>query len=153
MEFACQVWCPYYQCHIDRIESIQKRFLLFALSSLNWNDRFSLPKYENRLLLLDMNTLEHRRKLLNAMFVFKILNGSINCIFLLNFIKFRCPTRSTRFFSFIVISNSKLNYLNNEPLSLSCKMFNELFNLFDFNLNENCIKLNICNYFKKLMIT
>ena len=124
LEFACQVWCPYYQCNIDRIESIQKRFLLFALSSLNWNDRFVLPKYEHRLLLLDMNTLEHRRKLLNAMFIFKILNGSINCNYLLNLIKLKCPIRSLRSFSLIEISKSRLNYLNNEPLTLSCKSFN-----------------------------
>ena len=43
LEYASQVWSPYYRVHIDRIEKIQKRFVRFALNHLNWSDPFALP--------------------------------------------------------------------------------------------------------------
>ena len=44
-EYACQVWSPHYGVHIDRIESIQKRFIKFALKILSWTDTFRWPAY------------------------------------------------------------------------------------------------------------
>lgn len=55
LEYAPQVWSPEAQTHSNSIESIQKQFLLFALRHFKWNDRFRLPPYRHRLLLLRMN--------------------------------------------------------------------------------------------------
>lgn len=115
LEFACHVWCPYYKCHIERIESIQKQFLLFALSNLNWNHRYQLPKYEHRLMLLDMNTLEDRRKTLNSIFIFKLLSGDINCNYLLDLCKIKCPNRILRNFCLLYTPHQRQTYLNIEP--------------------------------------
>jgi len=37
LEYCSSVRSPQYQVHIDRIESVQKQFLLFALRGLNWD--------------------------------------------------------------------------------------------------------------------
>jgi len=45
LECCCSVWTPQYEVQIDRIESVQKKFLLFALRSLNWDLNLRLPSY------------------------------------------------------------------------------------------------------------
>ena len=42
LEFASCVWSPYYETHINHLESIQKQFLLFALKSFNWDPTVKL---------------------------------------------------------------------------------------------------------------
>lgn len=148
LEFGCQVWNPHYECHINKIESVQKQFLLFALSNLNWGNRFILPKYEERLLLLNMNTLIDRRKMLNSTFIFKILIGEIDCFYLLNLINIKCPIKNLRHVSCIYVPYSRLNYLNYEPFSNVCKDFNNFFFLIDYNFNVNLVKTKILNYLK-----
>ena len=77
LEFSSEVWCQFYQVHKNRIESIQMKFLKFALRNLGWNSRFVLPSYGNRLMLINMKTLEKRREVAAVMFLFKLLKGLI----------------------------------------------------------------------------
>lgn len=79
LEFASVVWNPFYETNNNKIESIQKQFLLFSLKNLNWSHRFQLPPYRHRLLLLQLNTLDDRRRMLNVIFIEKLLTGRINC--------------------------------------------------------------------------
>jgi len=37
LKYCSSVWSPQYQVHIDRIDSVQKPFLLFALRGLHWD--------------------------------------------------------------------------------------------------------------------
>jgi len=52
LEYCSSVWSPQYQVHIDRIECVQKQFLLFALRGLNWEQNVRFPSYSSRLLLI-----------------------------------------------------------------------------------------------------
>ena len=52
LEYAIQVWSPHQMIHTARIEAVQRRFVRFALRGLNWSDRFHLPPYLDRLILL-----------------------------------------------------------------------------------------------------
>lgn len=109
LEYGSCVWNPFYDSHCKKLESVQKQFLLFALRSLNWGNRLILPKYEHRLLLLDMQTLENRRIMLNVVFMLKLINGSINSDYLLNVISFKYPARFTRNFSLLYLNYSNVN--------------------------------------------
>ena len=91
LEYNSSVWCPIYNCRVLSLESIQRRFSSFALQSLNWEDQSNIPNYEVRLLLLDLNTLDHRRTIQNILFMTKILKGDLNCINLLSIIDINCP--------------------------------------------------------------
>jgi len=55
--------------HIDRIESVQKQFLLFALRGLNWDQNVRLPSYSSRLLIINLPTLVSRRIMLGTIFM------------------------------------------------------------------------------------
>ena len=45
LEYSSQVWSPYRDIDISRIESVQKKFLRFALRNLPWIDAIRLPPY------------------------------------------------------------------------------------------------------------
>ena len=77
LEYASPVWNPFYDCHINRIESVQKQFLLFCLRNLNWCCNHQLPSYESRLKLIALPTLKSRKFMLNVTFIHKLLSGDI----------------------------------------------------------------------------
>lgn len=110
LEFASVVWNPFYDCYKNKIESIQRQFLLFALKSLNWSNRFQLPPYLHRLLLLELNTFEDRRKMLNVIFIDKLLNGKIDCFDILSLLNVHVPQKYTRNFKCFNVNFSKSNY-------------------------------------------
>ena len=71
LEYACPVCLPYCLKDRARLESVQKRFLRFALRGLPWTDAFRLPCYEDRLALLNMPTLERHREFIGLSFICK----------------------------------------------------------------------------------
>lgn len=151
LEYACPIWNPSYACHINKLESVQRQFLLFALSTLNWENRLVLPKYEHRLLLIDLNTLCDRRIILGLTFISKIFNGQVDCTCLLSNVKIKVPVRFIRDYKLIKIEHSNYNYIKYEPFNHLCLNFNEYYSIFDFNLNVNKFKNDVILYFKSKM--
>lgn len=144
LEYASQIWAPHYMNHIAKLESIQKQFLLYALRKFNWPDRFHLPPYKHRLLLLQMNTLEERRIIQQIIFIQSLINNSISAPNLLNNLNFRVPARRTR----LITPLSELQNIPNDPFSRMKIKYNEYFHLFDFNTTKNKLKNILKNYFK-----
>lgn len=96
LEYGSQIWNTYYIDQTKRIESVQKQFLLYALRRLNWPDNCHIPKYEHRLLLLQMSTLEDRRKIAQSIFILRLIKGEIDSKVLLDEIHIRIPTHNIR---------------------------------------------------------
>ena len=80
IEYGSVVWMPLYQVDIDRIESIQKQFLLFCLRNLGWRDRFHLPSYKQRLTLIGMIPLRDRQEVQCCTFIHDIQSGRIKSL-------------------------------------------------------------------------
>lgn len=148
LEFACQVWSPHYVTHINRIESVQKQFLLFALRQLNWENRLILPPYRNRLLLLNLNTLEDRRKLLSCCLIWNLMNNKIDSSNLLKKLCFICPVRTSRFFVPLRIDHFRYDYLNFEPLKQCLSIYNTFHFLICNSMTIFDVKVKIQNYCK-----
>lgn len=68
LEFSAQAWSPWQQGDIDVLENVQKRAVAM-ISGLKSQD------YKERLLELDMTTLEERRHQSDMVLVYKILTG------------------------------------------------------------------------------
>lgn len=129
IEYACQVWTPYYSCHKIRIEQIQKRFLKFALRGLGWQNPLNLPSYSSRLKLIDLPSLERRRSYLCFVFIVNLIDGNIDALNLLSRVNFNVPNRNLRGFRDpIYIKHYRTNYEQNSPL-------NNMFNLYNVNHN------------------
>ena len=71
LEYAVQAWCPHRQKDIKKLESVQRRAtrLLPRCRGLS---------YEDHLQLLNLPTLEARRKCCDLILVFRIVHGFIS---------------------------------------------------------------------------
>lgn len=143
LEYGSIIWDPHYNVYIDKIESIQKQFLLFCLRNLHWNPGVNLPAYTSRLALIKLPTLKSRRTMLNVSFIVNLINGDVYSEYLLNNVSFNVPQRPTRNYIPLFMQFVRENYADAEPFRRICRDFNELYNLVDFSVNLNIIKRNI----------
>lgn len=143
LEYANVVWCPYYAIDLNRIERVQRNFSRFALRRLRWIDNV-LPSYDARLKLLGLSTLEERRNMSCAVFVFDVLQGKISSPYLLSRLNFKVP-RLLRQYQLLYTSNHRTNYGQHEPVNNMCSVFNKYDFLFDFNITRTVFKNRIRN--------
>ena len=132
LEYGSVIWNPHYAVYADKIESVQKQFLIFALRSLNWDSQIHLPSYESRLLLIQLPSLKARRLMLGNSFMAKLMTGGIDAQFLLGRLQINVPARRTRFYEFIRLPNASTNYEAFEPLKMLCRGFNTSYHNFNF---------------------
>ena len=114
--------------YIKKFESIQKQFLLFALRDIHDpRDYHNLPSYNIRLRLLGLQTLESRRTISSACFVFDILNENINVKYIFENVTINTNNRS-RHSKYLIEKFHNTEYGRNEPITRSCRIFNEFIN-------------------------
>lgn len=142
LEYGSVIWDPDFNTHIDRIESVQKQFLLFCLRA-SFRSYVNLPSYSTRLAIIKLPTLKSRRIMLNVTFVMKLINGDVISDFLLSNISFNIPQRFTRYFTPLYLPAFHTNYANSDPFRRLCRNFNEYYHLIDFSLNVFVIKRKI----------
>lgn len=147
LEYGVQVWAPYHAIHIARIERVQKRFIRYALRGLPWNDPVNLPPYEHRCALLDLQPLVRRRVMLQRLFVFDVLKCNIDCSSLLENVRLQAPARQLRNRPLQWIPAHRTQYGRNNPFDQCCAMFNEVYDLFDFNVSKIVYKSRLRNIF------
>jgi len=93
LEYASFVWSPTGTTQINRIEGV-KKFLSFALFSLNFND--PVPSYSAKCRLVHLSYLQDRRTTCALVFFCDLLISKIDCPALLSSISFTVPGRSLR---------------------------------------------------------
>lgn len=143
LEFGSVVWCPYQTIWIARIESVQKKFVRYALRHLPWNDPVNLPAYENRCSLLGLETLEHRRTVSQAVFVAKVLLGETDSPETLVEFGIYAPERVLRSRNFLHLGPRSTNYSLYDPIRFMSLRFNEHFTSFDFNCTAETFRRRI----------
>ena len=138
LEYAVQVWAPHHAIHVQRIERVQKRFVWYA-----WYNPSSLPPYEQRCALIGLQTLESRRLMLQRLYIFDILTGNIDCSNLLQNVRLQAPARQLRHQQFLWIPSHRTNYGQHNPLDACCRAFNQVCEVFDFNISKLVYKNRI----------
>ena len=136
LEFASVVWMPYTDEYINRFESVQKQFLLFALRNyFNPKDFLNLPSYEVRLKIIELEPLHFRRNLLGACFIFDILEGNIKVQQLNESVKFN-TNRQTRHSKLLIEPFHNTSYGRNEPITRNIRLFNSFSSIYDSTNNN-----------------
>ena len=121
LECASQVWSPLYNIHIERIESVQRRFV----RAMKRRDRLTLDDYGSALRHYKLPLLQRRREFLDQMFLFKILNNDIDCLSLRDRIGLRVPRLASRQDSVqFYVPQCRTNYLANSFLNRARRSFN-----------------------------
>lgn len=144
LEYGAVIWNPFYANCSDRIESIQKRFLMFSLRRLPRDVNlppFILPPYRGRCKLLNIEPLFIRRIKISAIFVRDVLLSRIDCSEILCLYDIYTPVRELRVRDFqIKPMFSRHNYGKCEPVYQSSINFNTIRSVFDFNLSRDAFR-------------
>lgn len=143
LEYSSVVWSPYYQNEIQRIETVQRKFIRFALRHLRWRDPLNLPSYSSRCQLINLDSLEARRNVAKACFIGDLLQGNMDCPALLNMLDINTRRRNLRTHSFFNLSVTRTNYSLHEPVRSMSRLFNQCYFVFDFNVSR---ERNKCNF-------
>lgn len=125
LEYASVVWHPHQFTLIDRIESIQRKFLIYALRrSVQRDQNYRLPPYLQRCKSIGIEPLWRRRIYLNVMFVFDLLRHRINAPELMSRVQLKVPSRALRDSDFFVVNYHRTDYGQHEPVNSILRMFN-----------------------------
>lgn len=150
IEYASVIWAPYTKCKIDKIESVQKQFLIFALKPLGFSG-YVLPRYESRLLLLNMTTLDNRRRLAYALFGFDLVRKRLRVNALNDRVNFRVNTFNLRQHRILREELHSSNFSSNDCVDLAIRIFNDFGSLYDNNVTREGFKVRILREMKKLL--
>lgn len=144
LEFASVVWSPYEAVWIMRIEAVQRKFVRHALRSLPWRDPFILPPYEQRCALLGIEPLYVKRQIDRAVYGAKIIRSEVDCVALLERVRFYAPERVLRSRQVISVASRNTGYGANDPMNSICRLFVEAYDVFDFNLSTESFRQRLC---------
>ena len=151
LEFGSAIWMPYTEEYISKIESIQKKFLLFALRHRYDPRNFrQLPSYEHRLEILDLEKLSTRRDHASSIFIFNILNGGIKSKDLSANVTLN-ENRQTRYSRYLNECQSTKDYIVNSPLNKSIRLFNSFISCYNKEkiISVNCYRTNLKNMYNR----
>ena len=152
LEYASVIWNPYYENKSARIESIQKRFLIFALRHHPRDvtiPRYILPPYNSRCALLNPDSLSNRRSIASAMFIYDLLTGRIDSPDILMLLSIYVPTRRLRSRQFSIQQQyRRTNYGRSEPVFTTSCDFNSVVDIFDFCITRKGFRDSITIFFR-----
>jgi hypothetical protein len=154
LEYCSQVWTPFYEVHQNLIEKVQRRFLTHL--GYRIRNKHKLHSYHKRLKYFRFASLSSRRKTLDLMFLFKLVNSKgLECPELLTKIKIAVPARMPRpgVYKLFTIGLSKTNLGRNSALSRMAKLYNHLpdsIGIDIFNDSLHSFKLKVLAYFSSL---
>ncbi|XP_055381340.1 uncharacterized protein LOC129611940 [Condylostylus longicornis] len=141
LEYASQVWSPSYRDHVNRLEAVQKNFLRYALRNFHWENPIILPPYGDRLLLLQMKTLESRRIVADILFIVQVFMSRINFTYAKNIIEAQLNSvtrfRNNKIFN---LPFHRTNYGKNEPISRMLVAVNKYISREELSLTKTQLK-------------
>ena len=147
LENACLVWNPYQLVWCLRVERVQKRFVRMALRHLPWQNPSELPPYPDRCRLIGLDTLERRRKIQQAMFVAKLINGEIECPKILSLLDFRASLRSLRSTGLLQPRFHRTTFGFNESITACIRTFTTVEHLFEFGEPSHKFRQKVSRFF------
>ena len=146
LEYASTVWSPYYNNGAIDIEKVQHKFVNYCL----YRDRLA---GDNVIAAnLNLRSLKFRRVVADLCFVYKLLNGLVDCPALLSRIKFKVPARNLRNCQLFCIDYHRTNYGIHSPLVRTLKALNGHPDLNPFGGSLSKFKKHVCDTFIDLLV-
>lgn len=140
IEYGSVIWMPAFNVDINRLESIQKQFLLFCLRDLGWRDRYRLPPYRHRLNLLNMLTIRDRHEMMSSLFVYDVLNKNVNLHGMDEMVSFKHHHYNIRHQRLLQQATTSTIYAANSPVTRSINLFNTRCHGLDFRVSKFVFK-------------
>lgn len=146
LEYGSQVWNPNYNIYINRLESIQRKFLRYV----QFRTKVYLPNYPKRCKKFHILPLFERRNIADLVFLFKVMNGLADTPELVSKIGLRVPSTFLRRFHLLDTHAAKTTYRQNSYLIRASRAYNSACGEVDIDLcNTSIVKLKktLCDYF------
>lgn len=126
LEYACIVWEPYYDVHINNLESVQRRFLKY----LNFRLTGVYPcigyPHDQLLVQHSFESLSIRRQRAHLLFLRKLVCHEINCISILRQLQYSTPRPASRYPLHFYLPTPRTNRLKFSPLYRLCDVYNRV---------------------------
>lgn len=124
LEYASEVWNPRYDVYIDRLESIQRRFLKYLCFRVKIN--YDSSNYLDLCKKFHFLPLKNRRDISDYLYMLKIIKSNIDCPELLSKVQFNIPNRPLRFTPPLHVPLANTNYRQNSFIVRASKVVNEM---------------------------
>lgn len=144
LEYCSIIWTPNYNCHIQRIERVQNKFVKYLLYKLRFP--YQNVDYNTRLLLCGLTSLENRRQNAQLIFLYKLMCGITYSPELLQEVHFLAPGRRTRQRQLFFQPVHRTNYGQNCLMTRLLTNYNSYFSHLDlFYLTLSSVKKAIAS--------
>lgn len=131
LEYCNVVWFCIPSSRSTVIESIQRRFSMFALREYpNLNNNYRIRPYQTRLKSLGLTSLERRRINAALIFLYDVLCNNVHCPYVKNLFHLNENVRNCRNPEIFRIRDSTLSRSSHVPITVICKLVNKAKNLF-----------------------
>lgn len=115
LEYGSEIWNPRYAVHVQRIESVQRKFV--KIINFRYNNR-QIMSYNESLRHYRIESLEMRREFFDICFIFKVINSEIDSQYCLEFLNLNCRSYHlrVRHLFYNHLSECNTNFYLNSPL-------------------------------------
>ena len=124
--YICRL-VPWQKQQQNNTERVQMKFIKFLC--FKTNQPYSSNNYEELCQHFKLSPLYHRRRFLDAIFLYKCVNNMYDCPEILSRITFNVPQRTTRTRSVFRLTVSKINVFKYSALQRCMSTLNELCNM------------------------
>lgn len=139
LEYCSIVWSPIYHIYIQRVESVQRRFM--KCMCFRQDHVYPQRGVDNQVYLerFDMCSLQERRIIQFVAFLYKLLHGGIDCPSLLNYLSFNVPRISNRHACIFNMRTCRTNMLSKSPIYMMCCLANTI--SLDIDIHSDCLNV------------
>lgn len=131
LEFASVIWSPHQTIYMDDIESVQKQFVIYLLENRKCATSFKLSPYYDRCKILNIEPLNLRRRIADALFVYDVCVTKINDVVINSkFIKSK-TTRTLRKNRWFEEPRYKNEYSKYKPIARMLQIANKYSNIIE----------------------
>ena len=125
LEYCSVIWSPWQVTQIDKIERVQQKFIKFLC--FKSNVQYTSTDYDSLCARFKLPPLVRRRKFLDAIFVYKLVNSRYNCPSILYKVCFNVQSRQLRNNHIFRISASRVNLRKYSPILRCLTTCNDVF--------------------------
>lgn len=116
LEYASVVWAPVYDVHMTSLEKVQRRFLKTSSFMLTGSYPERGTPQQHLLQQFNMQSLLCRRNMHSVLFLYKLVNGDIDCPELLSHLGLRVPGHCSRSPRLFHLPFARTNALSSSPV-------------------------------------
>ena len=145
LEGSTIIWSPYFNIYIDKLESVQRKFLRYI--AFKGGIPSDLVDYGALQRDLNIDSLNLRRERADIIMAHKILHGSVDCPYILSQLDLYVPPRPLRENITFYVQLHRTNYGQNVAVNRIMKHANEI-DLDLFHLSEGSLRRYLRHTYK-----